>query len=254
MPILERPDGTRIAYDVNGSAGAHPLILLAPGGMHSVATLWSERPGQPGLPMPWIDPRKDLSDQFRVISMDQRNAGGSSGPVQAEDGWHSYTDDQVALLDSLGAGRTHAMGGCIGSSYALALCERAPERITAAVLQNPIGLTPDNRRLFMAMVDDWLMGLRNTGTAISEDTPNGFKENMFGGDFVFSVSRDFVRRCPVPLLVLAGNDDFHPTAVAEEIADLAPNAELVYEWAGPERHIATAQLIRSFLAGNAPAD
>jgi hypothetical protein len=35
-----------------------------------------------------------------------------------------------------------------------------------------------------------------------------------GGDFVFSVGRDFVRACPIPLLVLAGNDEFHPRAVA----------------------------------------
>ena len=32
------------------------------------------------------------------------------------------------------------MGGCIGGSYCLTLCELAPERIAAAVLQNPIGL------------------------------------------------------------------------------------------------------------------
>ncbi|HEX4864230.1 MAG TPA: alpha/beta fold hydrolase, partial [Acidimicrobiales bacterium] len=170
----------------------------------------------------------------------------------AGDGWHTYREDQIALLDHLGAARTHAMGGCIGSSYALALCERVPDRVTAAILQNPIGLTAENRRLFMAMVDDWLLGLSNSGTAIDEDTPNGIKENMFGGDFVFAVSRDFVRRCRVPLLVLAGNDEFHPTAVAEEIADLAPNAELVYEWAGPDRHAATAELIREFLSSNTP--
>lgn len=247
--ILDRADGARIAYDVNGPADASPLILFAPGGMHSVATMWSERPGQPGVPMPWIDPRTELSDQFKVISMDQRNAGGSSGPVREGDGWHTYTDDHVALLDSLGADRTFAMGGCIGSSYALALCERVPDRVGAAVLQNPIGLTRDNRRLFMTMVDDWLLGLRDNGADISETTPNSFKENMFGGDFVFSVSRDFVRRCSVPLLVLAGNDDFHPTAVAEEIADLAPDAEVVYEWAGPERYGETAERIRSFLSG-----
>lgn len=243
----------RIAYDIDGSPDAYPLLLIAPGGMHSVAALWSERPGQPGVPMPWIDPRKDLSDQFRVISMDQRNAGRSSGPVEAGDGWHTYTDDQLALLDDVGAERTHAMGGCIGSSYALALCERAPSRVSAAVLQNPIGLTADNRRLFMSMVDDWLLGLRNGGMHIADETPNGIKERMFGGDFVFSVSRDFVRDCPVPLLVLAGDDEFHPTAVAEEIADLAPDAELVYKWAGPERHRETSERIRGFLDSHTPA-
>jgi pimeloyl-ACP methyl ester carboxylesterase len=252
MPVLERPNGARIQYDVRGSTGDHPLILLAPGGMNSIAQLWAERPGQPGTPMPWIDPRASLSDQFRVISMDQRNAGGSSGPVEPGDGWHTYTEDQVALLDHLGVSQTHAMGGCIGSSYALALCARAPGRVTAAVLQNPIGLTADNHQLFMAMVDDWASGLRARGTEISDATLEEFRERMFGGDFVFSVDREFVRRCPVPLLILAGNDEFHPTAVAEEIAELAPDSELVHEWAGPQRHAETADRIRSFLAQHTP--
>jgi pimeloyl-ACP methyl ester carboxylesterase len=253
MPALERPDGARIQYDVQGFDGAHPLILFAPGGMHSVAGLWAERPGQPGVPMPWIDPRSVLSDQFRVIAMDQRNAGGSSGPVGEGDGWHTYSADHVALLDHLGAPRTHAMGGCIGSSYALALCEQAPGRVTAAVLQNPIGLTADNRRLFMAMVDDWASGLEARGTDFSDRALESFRDRMFGGDFVFSVSRDFVRQCTVPLLVLAGNDEFHPTATAEEIAELAPDAELVYQWAGPERHAETADRIRAFLSDHTPS-
>jgi len=251
MPILERSGGVRIQYEADGPADAHPLILFAPGGMHSVAELWGERSGQPGVPMPWIDPRTELSDQFRVISMDQRNAGASSGPVGVDDGWGTYTDDQLALLDALGVDRTHAMGGCIGSSYALALCDRAPTRVASAVLQNPIGLTPDNRRLFEAMFDDWASGLRKNGTEITEDAQTAFRDRMFGGDFVFSVGRDFVRSCPVPLLILAGNDEFHPTAVAEEIADLAPDAELVYEWAG--RHADTADRVWQFLSRHTPA-
>jgi pimeloyl-ACP methyl ester carboxylesterase len=248
MPALERPDGARIQYDVNGPATAQPLILFAPGGMNSVAQLWGERPGQPGVPMPWIDPRKVLSDGFRVISMDQRNAGASSGPVGSGDGWQTYTEDQIALLDHLGTPRTHAMGGCIGSSYALALCEKAPDRVAAAVLQNPIGLTSDNGPLFMGMFDEWAAGLRAKGADFSDQTLEEFRDRMFGGEFVFSVGRDFVRRCPVPLLILAGNDEFHPTAVAEEIAELAPDADLVYKWAGPERQAETADRIRSFLS------
>jgi hypothetical protein len=75
---------------------------------------------------------------------------------------------------------------------------------------------------------------------------------MFGGDFVFSVDRDFVRRCSIPLLVLAGNDQFHPRAVAEEIADLAPSAELVIEWAGPDHKEKTGEKISDFLARHTP--
>ena len=249
MPVQER-DGARIHYEVTGSG--HPLVLFAPGGMNSVAVLWRERPDAPGERLPWIDPPTELAADFRVVAMDQRNAGASTGPVTASDGWETYTADHLALLDSLGAERTHAMGGCIGSSYVLALCQAAPERVTAAVLQNPIGLSADNRAAFYAMFDGWAKALRAERPDVTEDALAGFRERMFGGDFVFSVERDFVRRCPVPLLVLAGNDQFHPRATAEEIAELAPDAELVIEWAGPARHEATLERVRQFLRRHTP--
>jgi hypothetical protein len=52
-------------------------------------------------------------------------------------------------------------------------------------------------------------------------------------DFVFSVSRDFVRELQTPLLVLSGTDAFHPMGTSREIALLAPNVELIEEWKTP---------------------
>lgn len=246
MRTFDRP-GASISFDENGTG--FPLLLFAPGGMHSIATMWRERPGSPGEPMPWIDPTTDLADDFRVVSMDQRNAGASTGDVSPADGWHTYTEDHLALMDHLGFGKVHAMGGCIGSSYALSLCATAPQRVAAAVLQNPIGLSADNHRKFTDMFDSWADDLTARRGADPEAL-GSFKRNMFGGEFVFSVSRDFVRSCPVPLLVLPGNDEFHPRAVAEEIVDLAPDAELLDGWAGD--HAATAERIRAFLVSHTP--
>jgi pimeloyl-ACP methyl ester carboxylesterase len=203
--------------------------------------------------MPWIDPTRDLSDRFRVIAMDQRNAGGSTGPVLDGDGWHTYTQDHLDLVNDLSIDRLHLMGGCIGSSYCLSFCQTAPTRVSAAVLQNPIGLTSDNRGDFFSMFDDWAAQLKASRPDITDQSIGDFRDRMFGGDFVFSVDRDFVRRCAVPLLVLAGNDQFHPRAVAEEIADLAPSAELVVEWAGPDHKEETRRRIREFLARQTPA-
>ena len=249
MPVLEQ-GGARVHYDEYGAG--HPLVLFAPGGMNSVAQLWRERPDAPGEPVPWIDPPRELSGEFRVVAMDQRNAGASSAPVRAGDGWETYTADHLGLLGEIGADRTHAMGGCIGSSYALALCRAAPERVTAAVLQNPIGLSADNRDAFYAMFDGWAKALVAERPDVTEDALAGFRERMFAGEFVFSVGREFVRRCPVPLLVLAGNDQFHPRAIAEEIAELAPDAELVIEWAGPAHHDRTLERVREFLLRHTP--
>jgi pimeloyl-ACP methyl ester carboxylesterase len=202
--------------------------------------------------MPWIDPTRELSDQYRVIAMDQRNAGRSTGPILGGDGWPTYTQDQLDLVDHLSVDRLHLMGGCIGSSYCLGFCQAAPARVTAAVLQNPIGLTSDNLNDFLSMFDDWADHLKDSRPEVTDQSIRDFRDHMFGGDFVFSVDRDFVRQCSVPLLVLAGDDQFHPRAVAEEIADLAPSAELVIEWAGPDHKDQTRGKISDFLTAHTP--
>jgi hypothetical protein len=79
-----------------------------------------------------------------------------------------------------------------------------------------------------------------------------FRERLFGGDFVFSVSAEFVRRCPVPLLVLPGDDNFHPAATAREIAELAPQAEVMPVWRTPEVIDETVRRVRAFLAAHTP--
>jgi pimeloyl-ACP methyl ester carboxylesterase len=255
MPTFKRGSVT-INYEVRGSG--HPLLLLAPGGMRSAAIVWGQQPGKPRPP--WINPLEDLSDRFEVIAMDQRNAGSSVAPITVDDGWHVYRDDQLALIDHLGRERFHVMGGCIGSSYALGLCQAAPDRVTAAVLQNPIGLTSDNRPQFFGMFDEWADEMRSTHSELDDGVGTSFRDRMFGGDFVFTVDRDFVRSCQTPLMVMPGGDDFHPRAVAEEIVALAPDAVLVTPWAGDEHRQNTLRLVRDFLgantddeAGSAPA-
>ena len=76
---------------------------------------------------------------------------------------------------------------------------------------------------------------------------------MYGGDFVFNVSREFVRSVRTPLLVLMGSDDYHPTPISEEIARLAPNARLIREWKDPDLISTTIELVRQFLKFNTPA-
>ena len=72
-----------------------------------------------------FDPTKEFASDFRVIGMDQRNAGQSRAPITAADSWATYAADHVALLDHLQIKRTHIMGGCIGSSYCLGLLRAA---------------------------------------------------------------------------------------------------------------------------------
>ena len=228
----------------SNGAGARPaLLLFAPGGMKSAADLWANAP---------FDPRRALGDRFRVIAMDQRNAGASTAPIAADHGWQTYTDDHVALLDHLGIERVAVLGMCIGGPFSLGLMARVPERVLAAVLLQPIGLD-GNRDAFLAMFDDWAKALRPQRSDVPADAWAGLCGNLFGGDFVFSVSRDFVRSCRTPMLIARGDDRYHPASVSEEVAALAPDAELISDWKAPPARDAAVERIRSFLDRRAQA-
>jgi pimeloyl-ACP methyl ester carboxylesterase len=105
--------------------------------MNSIVEMWSNAT---------INPLALYQDTFRLIAMDQRNAGRSFGPLDLSDPWGSYARDQLALLDHLGVHRFHVMGCCIGPSFALKLIELAPERVVAAVLEQPIGIADGPER------------------------------------------------------------------------------------------------------------
>ena len=74
-------------------------------------------------------------------------------------------------------------------------------------------------------------------------------------DFVYTVTRDFVRTCQTPVLILPDDIPAHPYAVAMEAAMLAPNAEVsMFPWKEPKERIPLAvRQIRSFLRAHRPA-
>jgi pimeloyl-ACP methyl ester carboxylesterase len=181
--------------------------------------------------------------------MDQRNAGQSSAPVSVTDGWQTYTNDQLALLDHLGIDRFHVAGMCIGGPYCLSLIRTAPERVASAILFQTIGLT-DNRQAFYTMFDAWAEELKTAGKAAPEEAWSAFREAMYGGDdLLFSVDEEFVSKCQTPLLVLMGNDEYHPQEASRRVAALAPNATFIEHWK-QEPHIPAARkAVGTFLSG-----
>jgi hypothetical protein len=85
-----------------------------------------------------------------------------------------------------------------------------------------------------------------------------FLTNMYTGeraDFVYTVSRDFVRNCRTPILVLPDDVPPHPYAVAMECVHLAPNAQVsLYPWKDtPDKIPLAVRHIRTFLRANRPA-
>ena len=215
MPVFTR-DNIDIYYEIHGEG--FPVLLFAPGGMRSALSFWESSP---------FNPITVLAPHFQVIAMDQRNAGSSSAPITASDGWHSYTSDHVALLNHLDVEQCHVLGGCIGGPYCFGLIQAEPARVAAAVIQQTIGLD-NNQHAFYEMFDSWAANLRDVETADLER----FRSNMYDGDFLLNVDEDFIRQCENPLLVLMGNDLYHPQSTSRRIAELAPNATLVESWQG----------------------
>jgi pimeloyl-ACP methyl ester carboxylesterase len=248
MPMLSIRDG-EIYYEVHGSG--FPMMIFAPGGLRSELAFWRHSPSNPSAPAVWMDPMTVLAKKYRVVAMNQRNAGRSRAPIFASDDWHIYAADHLVLTNHLGLDRFHVMGGCIGASFCLTLCELAPSRIKAAVLQNPIGHA-DNRDVIAKLVQTWAKGIREPDPKVEEHVLSNFGDNRFGGDFVYSLSRQFVRQCKTPLLVMPDDDPPHPKLIGEEIIELAPNVEALRQWKGPEHLQAAIERVSAFLDRHTP--
>ncbi len=238
MPYFAQ-GGTKIYFEEVGDG--HPVLLIAPGGMKSALSFWQATP--------W-NPIAELADSYRVIAMDQRNAGASSAPVSGNDTWSTYAQDQLGLMDHLGVDRFHVMGMCIGGPYAMGLIAEAPQRVACAVLFQSIGLMAGgaNRDAFYAMFDDWATQLK-PGMDVPDAEWAKFRSSMYDGDdFLFNVGDDFVRSCATPLCVLEGNDLYHPQETSLRLRALAPNVEYIERWKDGADLVPAKQQVIEFLA------
>src|SRR5205823_13632699 len=120
----------RIRYQELGSG--FPLLATPGGGLNSRI---SNR--QTAV----INAMEEFKNDFRCITMDQRNATGgeSTGPVPVDNPWDAFADDQLGVMDHLGISKFFFFGNCIGGPFAMKLMERAPQRVVAAILSQPVG-------------------------------------------------------------------------------------------------------------------
>lgn len=241
----------RIYYEETGSG--MPLLLLPGGGLNS--TIDGLKRGNP------FDAIGEFKSEYRCITADLRNApaGQSSGPVEVDRPWEAYADDHLGLMDHLGIDRFMVMGFCIGGPFIWNLLKRAPRRIAAAVVAQPVGWRPEmrDRSYAGAFWKTWPAQIAAKRPEIPVETAERFVVAMFetNPDFVFTVTRDFVRTCQNPVLVLPDDVPAHPYDVAIECAMLAPQAEVsIFPWKEPKERIPLAiRQIRSFLRAHRPA-
>src|SRR6266446_2058072 len=86
----------RIRYAEIGSG--FPLLATPGGGLNSCIAVWSRAV---------INIPEEFKNDFRVITMDQRNATGgeSTGPVPVDDPWSAFAEDQLGVMARSGPPR-----------------------------------------------------------------------------------------------------------------------------------------------------
>ncbi len=248
MPYYE--NGSAKIYYEEAGAG-FPLLIIPGGGLNgTVADATTAAP---------IDTFAAFKDAFRCVTLDQRNAknGRSTGPLEPDRSWGMYADDHFGVMDHLGIDKFMVMGFCIGGPFVWNLIKHAPARIVAGVLSQPVGFRPEMPDRFATNFGKgWGEPMCETNPAITPEIVAGFLDNMFNkpADFVFSVTRDFVKACQTPLLVMPDDTEGHPFDVAMETAMLAPNAQVsMYPWKDPKERIPLAtRHVRDFLRVHTP--
>jgi pimeloyl-ACP methyl ester carboxylesterase len=247
------PDGAKVGLYENGNVriryaeigSGFPLLAMPGGGLNSRISNW---------PTAVINIMEEFKNDFRVITMDQRNAtnGYSTGPVPVDNPWDAFADDQLGVMDHLGIRQFFFFGNCIGGPFGMKLMERAPARVVAAVLSQPVGHRPDKPDyMYESGKDVWAKEFRERQPDVSIATIEQYLHNLYRvqPDFVYSVPRDFAKSCQTPMLVLPDDIVAHPLQVSIDIASLAPNAEItVFPWKEPpELKARTINRARTFL-------
>lgn len=249
MPVYEKGP-VRIHYEEAGAG--FPLLVIPGGGLNG--TIGNLSGGSP------FNPLEEFSDEYRCITLDQRNANGgqSIGPLEVDRPWDSYTDDHISVMDHLGIDKFLVLGFCIGGPFSWNLLRRAPDRIPAAVLAQPSGFRPElPDQFYNNNIEGWAPKLCAQRPEITMEMADAFLNRMYrtDPDFVFTVTRDFVRGCETPVLILPDDIPAHPYAVAMEAVMLAPKSEVsMFPWKEPKERIPIAvRQVRSFLRAHCPA-
>ncbi len=279
MPFVDRPDGARIYYEVRGQG--FPLLLFALGGVNSQVSFWPNSAINPfdyagefmcigmdqrnaeNSPAPAVAPSWEqfAADQRAVLDAvgvertllwggcigvahvlrfileaPERVAGAvGQDPVGLVEGLNSRETFFAMFRPTIEAARTGGMRAVVDAAVANPLFVRnnaagpfaARIAADAAFREQMLAMDPTAYERLIVDYDQQLWGAH--------------------GPFI-SVPEEFIARCPAPLLILPGNDAFHPTPAAHRICAEAPQATcLDVDCRSPEKIADTRQRIRAFL-------
>jgi pimeloyl-ACP methyl ester carboxylesterase len=224
-----------------------------------------------------------LSTRFRVVLLDNRDAGRSS---RAD---HPYTiadmaDDVTGLLDALGIHRTHLLGLSMGSMIGIEFALRHADRLDRLVLAGP-GAAPGRNAVDPISIWNWVKAndpsgemfggqqltwlfssafLRNQEAvketvALLASNPNPVEPEAYDRQAQAYLRFDALDRLggiKAPTLVIVGEQDLlTPSWVAREVAGGIPGARFEIVTGDGSSHVVPLerpdefnQLVMSFLA------
>src|SRR5437870_10619498 len=175
------PDGAKVCFYEKGDVriryaeigSGFPLLATPGGGLNSRIAVWARAV---------INIPEEFKNDFRVITMDQRNATGgeSTGPVPTDDPWGAFADDQLGVMDHLGINKFFFFGNCIGGPFAMKLMERAPQRVVAAILSQPVGHRPDKPDyMYESGTNVWAKELRARRPEVAMGAIEQYLHNLY---------------------------------------------------------------------------
>lgn len=139
MPVVSRPDGARIHYQVTGS-GSQAVVMIQ--GLGVSSHFWFDMPER----------MAGESDADRtVVTVDNRGVGASEGskrPWQTSD----MAEDVVSAMDHAGVDQAVIVGNSLGGMVAQQMALRHPTRVQGLVLMAsspglPLGRPPSPRAI-----------------------------------------------------------------------------------------------------------
>ncbi len=284
MPTISRPDGTTIHYEVFG--GGYPLLLIAPGGVSSEIAFWGRSPFDPtkeladefmviGMDQRFAGssyaPLKAFSyddcsaDQLAVLdAVGAERAHVMGGCIGCAHSWNLVQTapgriSAAVCQNPVGIDETNTLGTFYAMFNETMRLARASgvKAVTAAAMENPLFVMNNAAGPFAPRInaDPEFRG------EVEALTTEGyvsriirFRDGMWPPNPpYFTVTEEWMRACATPMLILPGQDPFHPTGIAKRIAAEAKAAQYVdVGWALPEKKAETVAAVRAFLRANTP--
>jgi pimeloyl-ACP methyl ester carboxylesterase len=240
MPYV-KVHGVNLYYEEYGKG---PAVILTPGGrvdcngLRPIAAL--------------------VSPRCRVILHDRRNCGRSDVVISGElSEQHLWAEEMAGLLKQIGAVPVYAAGGSAGSRTSLSLAVRHPEVVKGVFIWEVSGGPQSGELMALGYYGQYIEAAERGGmAAVAEmeffaqrihDNPANRERllSMEVQDFcavmrrwamafaapnpVSDLTEAQLRSITCPVVVFEGNtpDEVHHKSAAENVARLAPHAELL---------------------------